>query len=503
MGKIFETKIDRFDGGMVNDPREERNDVCRVSTNFDLLTSSRKMIPYRQGEDGDVGAATSKKKNFALALRTGTTYSLYALGVQSGTGIAEILYKDLSTGGSNDLDDNTWATPSAHQSSGGATNFNLFVYYKKTGLIYGAKAGTTIWAFSPTGSAFDDSQRPIAYTNIAQGLVHSKDDILYIPYDNKIAKNNNGSWTDAALTLPSYFYVTSISEYGNYLAIACEPLSGIGNSRVFLWDTTSTSWNESIDCGSGKIKVLEEIDGRLVAISIDGGNSTRFLDRIKFQYISGNKAKLFREIIGESGITASLPIAKQKIDNRLFFMLKIKLNGATREGVWSYGWSNVANTFTISHERTLNNDTALTNSTLNNFYILGDFVFQSFLDVATWYLIKTDDSASYVTSIHETKIYDGGDASLKKKLIGVTVSTEPLASGEQVVMKYKMDDETSYTTIITHDTDNELSKSAINIESTGVNLPEFKEIQFRLESTGGAKITSYSFEYEITGKRIY
>ena len=71
MSKFFETKINKWDGGIVNDPRDPQENVCRVVSNFDILTNPYKMIPYRDSEDGDSGASTSKKQNFCIALRAG------------------------------------------------------------------------------------------------------------------------------------------------------------------------------------------------------------------------------------------------------------------------------------------------------------------------------------------------------------------------------------------------------------------------------------------------
>ena len=51
------------------------------------------------------------------------------------------------------------------------------------------------------------------------------------------------------------------------------------------------------------------------------------------------------------------------------------------------------------------------------------------------------------------------------------------------MVKYKKDEETSFTTILTNTTANSLRKTAINIESSGVVLPTYKEIIFRVEST--------------------
>ena len=80
--------------------------------------------------------------------------------------------KTLTTGGSLDLGDNGWASPANNASAAGSTNFELFKYYKATGKFYGAKSGTTIWAFTPDGAtAFDDSNRSITYTRIGQGII--------------------------------------------------------------------------------------------------------------------------------------------------------------------------------------------------------------------------------------------------------------------------------------------------------------------------------------------
>ena len=231
---IITKQITDFSLGMTNEPREEDTRYCQLLKNFDAHTFRKKLVPFRSSESGDDAPTTSKKKNFCVALRTGTTYSLYALGVKSGVTNAEVLYKNLTTGSATDLDDNAWANTANNQSANTFSWFELFVFYKKTGLIYGgrgtsATAGSAIWAYDPTGAAaFAESALTISFTSLAQGLVHSKDDILYIPYDNKIAKNDNGSWTAVALTLPAHLKITSISEYGNYLAIACAPLSGVG-----------------------------------------------------------------------------------------------------------------------------------------------------------------------------------------------------------------------------------------------------------------------------------
>lgn len=525
---IIETTINRFDGGVINDPRDPQENTARVVSNFDVLTSPRKMTPYRSSESGDDAPTTSTKRNFAIALRTGTTYSLYALGVVSGANRAEVLYKDLTTGAATDLDDNAWAAPTANQSPAGATNFNLFVYYRRVGLIIGARAGTNFWAFSPTGSAWDDSYNTVTYTEVGQGLVHSKDDILYVPYYNNAgaaaaksfiaSKAGGAAWNNTALTLPDHLIPTSISEYGNYLAIACTPASGIGNSRVFLWDrdSTLTTLSETIDWGPGSLAILEEIDGALIGISQRGGTGGSFTnnpagtishrDRIIFRILIGNQAIKFLELQANhagSANTTLLPLYKQKVDNRLYFQMLIELNGAVRDGVWSIGRSAFGSPFALIHERTSNNNTALTTSDgLRGFFMVGDFLFQSYIstDHST---TKTDDGSTYShNSVYESKTFNGGDPSFYKDLMEVTVTTEYMPTAGQITLAYRVDENTAWTTIFTNSTDNSISHTAVNIESSGASLPKaYREIQFRILSTGNAEVTGLSFKEQLVGRK--
>lgn len=516
MGKIKEIKIDRFDGGIVNDPRNNRENVARVVTNFDILTDKKRMIPYRDSESGDSAPTTSQKQNFAIALRTGTTYSLYGLGVKSGATTAEVLYKDLTTGGTLDLGDAGWTASGNYQSASGATDFECFVYYKKQGLIYGVRAKQYIWSFSPGGGAWTDTDSSgdfgAAATHIAQGLVPSND-LLYIPHDNKIAsKDAAGAFTVAALTLPTYLYITSICEYGNYLAIAAAPISGFGNSKVFLWDTNSTSWSEQYDWGEGDLRIIEEVNGALVGISATwgttGGSTSRFLSRVTFRRLVGNQSEVIEELTGSmpTSFVGALPLYKQKKNNRLHFQMAITLNGTIREGVWSIGRNSQSEPFTIVHERTPNNDTALSSGILNGFYYAGDFLFQTYQSGA-FATKKTNDTASYTAkSIYESLIFNDNEPRHKKKLLGVTVSTEFLPTAGQVVLQYQINENigtTSWVTVFTNTTDDSIHHSAVNIESSGAALPEFKEIQFRIESTGGAVITGLNFRYDVTGKDFY
>lgn len=501
--------IRRFDGGMMNDPRVPLTNLSRVVTNFDILTNPYKLTPYRSSESGDSAAATSQKQNFCIAhWLPGSTndYRMFSLGVISGNAKAEILMKTLGTGGSNDLSDAGWATPANNQSSAGTTNFNLFTYYQKTGLIYGARAGTAIWTFDPTAaSAFTDTHRSITYSNIAQGVVHPADDIFYIGYDNKIAVNNNGTWTDVGLTLPANYYITSICPYKSFLAIGCAPLSGVGNSRTFLWDRNIAlaTVSENIDWGEGIIKVLEELNGDLIGISFSGGNTTRFKDRVIIRNYTGYGAEKIAEFVSED-VNGFLPITKQKINNRLYFMMSITLNGAVREGVFSVGRA-PGQSYSVIQERTPNNDTALISGSLKNFFFIGDFLFQSYVTNGNYALSKTDDQANYTaSSIFESEINEGmdpADRPILKQIMSAGANYEALPASGQVVVQVRVGGG-AWKTMFTETTDGVTFTEPVTTYADGTQITIGKDFEFRGVSTGGAEITGFTYKYRHVSSNV-
>jgi len=482
------TKIQTFFGGITNDPRDRRENTCRVVSNFDIYTNPRKITPYRDAEDGDSGAATRQPQNFLIARRSGSgsseVYNLLSFGITGGN--VSINRKTIETGVTAfDFDDAGWNTLTNGEGTGGAPAYALFVYYKRMGRVYGAHGGTAIFTVDPADSAaFNNTELSLGYNRVAQGLVHSKDDILYVPYDNKIAKNDGGQWTAEALVLPSQYFITSICEMGNNIAIAMAPTSGqqAGQSRVYIWDrnTSQTTLSETIPWEEGLLQVLEVVDGYLLGISIAGTVITRFRPRIQFRYLSGNevlgfRAELLMEIESTSTVANSiaLPIAKQMKNGRLHFMMRVTIAGVRREGVWSIG--KVGEQWSLNHERTPINDTAISThvstAPLYTFYYVGDYLFQTYLDSADAFAVsKTNDQSNFTaTSIYESEVFNTGDASVYKSLVEATVTTEFLPTAGQIILLYQIDENIGtafWGKIFTNTTDNSISRTGVNIAET-------------------------------------
>jgi hypothetical protein len=505
--------INKFDGGMATDPRVQSLNSAKVITNFDALTIPHSLQPINATENGYAGQNTTKLQNFALAYRPSLAeYMIFALGVASGTTKPHILMKSLAT-----LDDNSWSTPANNEGTIAGTSFDVFVYYPTTDRIYGARSGTALWSFDPSSvAAFNDTEVAITYTTLAQGLVHSKDDILYIPYDNQIAsKDGAAAWNTTTLQSPSIipedYYITQICEYNSYLAIGVSEKSGAGNSKVYLWDrdTSLAEFNEVIDAGQGIIKVLEELNGNLICITQEGGlggNASSLRDRVVFRTLSGNQMVPFNEINIEPSSITQIPQVRVKSNNKIFFLMQAKINGEQRCGVFSIGRAYLGSQLAIVEEITHNNNTAMFSGLLYNLFRVGDFFFISFIDNSTYYLQKTNDQAVYPTCYYESLINPGmttGDRHGKKKIIGTMVTHEPLESGESVVLKYRVNSQTdgAWTTILTSNEVGSLSADT-SVLASGTQFTDGEEYEFRLESIGGATITSFAYKYQMLNELL-
>ncbi len=494
MGKTIETKITRFNRGMTPDARSGDNSECQLCKNFDNFSYGTKLTPYKDSEDaGWSSQADTQLQSFLMY-----SNSMYALGVVSGSAKANLAKN-------TDMATPSWSSPTNGADSSGTTGFNLFVEYK--GLLYGsvpsASAGR-IWSYNIAGTTFTSSALAVNHTTITQGLVHSKNDILYVGYDNLILRKNGAAAFEAAvLTLPASFVITYLSEDGNYLA--CNGILPNGKFMTYFWDMNATSWddNKTIEWGDGiyvsssnRNFIVEKLGGYLVGISIEGTIQRKLVFRKSY----GGLQQKFREIYITSGVNSI--IGGQKYNDRLFFGFNgTSVGGTTYDysGIWSVG-DNKEGGFSVNFDRLANNDSLV--ERINGFIVTQDYFYISYLVTpgSAYALSKTNDQTSYTAqSIYETQKQNGGDSSKKKDLIGISIMMEYLPANGQVVLKYKTDKGVSWSdAIFTFTTDDSISNSAVN------SLPkDYKEIWFQIISTGGAEITGLSFKEEITGKRNY
>lgn len=506
MPEITPQIINSFDGGMRDDYRSESSNGAAVIKHFEIHNFPHKLNPIR-------GMVNVSSSHLIGNIILGSDGLFYGIGTDDASPTTQALYKMA------DPASPSWTVLSTGYSSN-AVIYNPFVEYKN--YFYTLRSGFVMRFDRASIVGADVAFDSISWSNTAQGVVHPKDDILYIPYDNKIWSLNGhgGSPNDAALTMPSYLKITAIAPYGNYLAIACAPVNNTAiGSIVYLWDrdTSLATLSESIDWGTGVLKILNTLDGYLIGISDIGGASTTILDRdsIEIKVYNGGTPQLLGQISTRKQ-TSSTPdaVINEKVNfirgRKMYFSLSISGGGTSpsMNGLWAIGKNN-AGQFAYNIERIATTDNSETGVLAAS--IIGNYCAMVHTAVGTVTISTSSATESAIftaTSTYETTIKNLGDSSIKKKLIGVSVMTEPLPSSGSVTLKYRKDEDindeaSGWTTIFTNTTDDSISHSAINIESSGANLPEFKEIQFQILSTGGAVITGLKYKCESLDKDIY
>jgi len=352
---------------------------------------------------------------------------------------------------------------------------------------------------SSTGTSCTIGVTTVANTSatiasVAQGII-AKDDNGYIFYNNIVVRiYPSGTVQDQALKLPTNLKITSATNFGNYMAIGCSSKDSFsGVSKVFLWNLYSPDIQEVIDWGEGELRVLESVEGMLVGITDRYLNNATGAGRgtMIIQGYTGGAPQVLKEVFTEKLTSINMPQSKAVKNNRLFFVAKIMTNTAGteyNEGIWSFGRKNSNYQHALSLDYISEN---ISTAGIQAFGSAGNFFFIAHSSDGS--IDKTDDTAVYtMTSLVETQTFNFGETEMEKRLDKVKVSFRKMAAGESVVLKYKVDGATSWTTIGTFDTDDAISKTFLREETAGVDFKSGKEFKFQINSVGGTEITGFS-----------
>lgn len=484
--------INNFSGGMTNDPRNSESNKARNIQHFDVFTRPHALIPLRSYENGDSSSANFKIANF-----------VYYQGVFYGLGVRTSAFTNACIYSNTDFTGSTWTDISFANAGSTRVLADVAAFAAYHGNLYGVVNARYVWRFQLSDFSQHNTEQDLtAYTNVSNMAVHPTDDILYLGYDNKIAANNAGSWTPAALTLPQDYIITSLRPYGNFLAIGMRPSSG-ENSRMFLWDRDSSvaTLAETVDWGEGDLMALEELGGALIGIS-KLNSANYFTSSIVVRHYTSAGAEKILQLDSVTS-TGSAGLFSRKVNGRILIPVSLNLDGANSiYAIAAIGRQYAGGPFAITLERLQTNDSTVSpgvNVQLG-FYLIGSYLFNSYIDNSSAYhMSKTDDQANYTAvSVYETSINQGMDAAdriLDKKLHSVGATYEPLPAAGQVVVKYRVNGG-SWITIFTETTDGATRTEPYTVDANGNAFTDSSEYEFRIESTGGAILTGFNYRYE-------
>lgn len=520
VGDIISTDVLNFDGGMTSDVRKKDPRFSNRILGFDIFSFQGRLMPqFSMSADSFTTYAVNNAK-LVKFLSYGTSQSgtgQYALGCDNET-VAQTnatIFKRAS------IPSGAWDSAGSNADTSWGFSEILFVEYK--GKIYfgtdGAGgsngafvSGVNITAYNIAANTMNQTEFPVAFVDLTQGLVHSKTDKLYIGYTTSVgawvAENNAGSWSGTKLVLPTNCIPVALFEYGNLLGVATKPTSIGGKSRIFLWDMNAVSWQESIEWGTDNLEVAEELNGYIVGVSSSsvGSPASPVLvenPRVYFKVWGGSKVDTFAEF--KTSASTAYFGGQQKKNNRVYFMMSVEMSGQVGRtaGIWSIGFTKSGN-MAVAIERRWDNATTFDGTdTAKGFQLLGDYLTVAYAVGGSTYNcnITTSGLATYAaTSQIETIFLTGGDPSLKRDLEGVTVTFEPLIVNQVITLSYLKNEETTFTQIFSKTASgNEISYSAV----TG--LPkDYKELRLQVGSSAGKSgITGIFTKEKVTGKREY
>lgn len=519
--------VHRFYRGKAEDRYSQEIGKFAIAKQFDILTHKKKLQPLR-----GMSAHTSNTGIGNLGVASDSY--MYGIGLDIAGGNPTLGKLFVLTGyGSGD----DFAALSTNQLAGAVANYELLVDWPDCGnsgtarpIIWGADQA--IKASNYSGGGGSPSNQPLTFSSLGQGKVHSKDKYLYFPYRTTttpyialIAPNATpfAGFNGTAFQLPAQYRAYCLAEYGNYLAIPLTSVSAaslVNSNIVGLWDrdTTNTLFSETIPWGGGVLKTFNNLNGTLIGVSEFGSSSLQAGTAQDYNAIQikvwngGAEPELIAEIKATAlpGSTGNPSVSiNQRVNfiqnNRMYFSAIVNPNDGiqpSRIGLWSVG-KNELGEWTVNLERVATNGN--TETSIIAAAMVGDYL--ETVHTAAGTLTKSTNGLPSSTTYGATSVYESlvnpemptEDYFKEKNLGGMAFTCEPLATGASVVMKYRVDskgNDSDWVTVKTLTT-----TGAVGDESTYANGEAFVKGTFyeiRLESVGGAVITSYSYTYTPT-----
>ena len=491
--------INNFSGGLDEDIRSHSTNTFSDVTGFDTLTNKYTLIPYGESETEALASGAITDKQITDVIRegngfiammgrnsAGTPTTVDLLIKNSGTDISATNSSVTTVGGANFYQPNTLIFDTFDSS---------YYYINTTGQVRKIVAGTYI-ASSAGSLAFTSSWSGIP---VPRPLLHPTSNVLYFAYGtNGLAKITAGAYSNITLDFATNRLITSMTDYGAFVAFAVTPTYAGGQSKVLIWDqnTSRTAFSDSVDWGNGSIMILENIGGTLIGVSISDAQyasstsyTTSKVKKLTIRALSGGRAVVVKELTVDSSF--NLRNFKTKFGTKLYF-------GGDYGSALYVVEKKEDGTVVVSKDRFINNGTAIT--TLRGISLIGDYLFTMFDTIGqTGNIFRTKVTSSYTnTSTFTTNInpkMDIEDRDKQKKLTKVEVITENMPAGANVSVYYDIDGSGLAQILSETRTDNKRTLATRDL--SGNPFLEGIEYKFQVTSTGGAKIIGFNYEYEV------
>ena len=368
----------------------------------------------------------------------------------------------------------TFQTGLTVSATGSTSQLNVYgghIYYPQKSVL-GRYDGTSSQANFQTFSGSAANPRPSA---VFSGSIYFGD-------DNLVAKWDGTTFNAAALTLPSNFVITSLEVYTDRLFISA---SDGATAKLFIWDGVSTTFEQSVSFDEPNAPSLVASDGYLWIVS----NNTQFKFSPIYIYNGSSLTKIL-DLPIKRGVLSGVA----KLRNGILIGANETSSSATYEdgsaGIWYIGRSDDQTPYMASLLFKARNLTSITMSAVAS---LANALYAGVRDIAdsSYWIFGETNTATNGNYIWQTQLIDGGSND-KKQWHGVRIEYNDLTSGDTIVIKYRLDDDTSFTTLVT----------IVSTTTQDIYFPlgaTSRQITLRIEentsSTGGSSIQGLTLDY--------
>lgn len=275
-----------------------------------------------------------------------------------------------------------------------------------------------------------------------------------------------------------------------------------------LWDLVGSNAVEKIDVGTGNLRIAGNASDILFAVTdnyIDDDILSSNTPAMEVKVYVGNGRM-------ESVVRLSIPATytgwvddweravsffKVRRNDTTLFYAKIPTNDTATtfdQGFWAVG-KNSQGQLAL----TLLIDTSEFDAP-ENVYGFAQQVF--FIEKDGGIQRLATDGTYDKTSLYTTLKMNEGNSEIQKKLHGVEIVTEPLEAGQTISLYYRIDGSSTRVKIGDFTGTDEFAFEKVDNDDATA-LPEYQEIEFDIESTGGkSSILEFNYRYEYLGEIV-
>ena len=476
--------LNKFNGGHAEDLRTFTTDQCEESLNFDLFTNPHYLQPYADTITETVLGGTVTDFHITDIIDNVDLDAYVALG-QAGDADTNIKFFSKSTVSAS------W-TQRAEDTAGVGLK-NSLVGYK--GLAYGLKQqGSDIQLLELTNDTTITVRGTISNeSSHCRPYIHPEDNILYGGCGDTLWSWDGTTFNSYTSIIPTGTTITSLTDYGSYLAVAVREVNGIGT--VYLWgrDGTLNTTQGIVNFGKGNLNIIENIGELLIGVLFPT-SATSLEDKMFIKIWYGGQVETLKEI-SVTYLGGANPILKAKSKDRLYFITGdadcIYVVTKNKNGAWS-----------VSKDRYVYGGTVP--KAITGLSVIDDIMWVGYIDSGSLNQFYRTNTANYTnTSIYKSTINPAmplADRYKLKQLEAVQISYTGASSGN-TGLKYSVDG-SDFTTIISDTNATGEHVTEATHENDGTVLLNGREFQFQVESTGGAKIKEVKYKYSVLNTTI-